>query len=337
MNLLEAWLDLPEIKADIEEARKLVESTMAANGPVPGQGATTAEVSDARSREIELRWRLTPAELIYLTRNVRKYLDEGQRYKTKMVEHNLRLVISIALKYQNRGLPFTDLVQEGNMGLVKAVEKFEYRRGYKFSTYATWWIRQSVQRAIANQSKVVRVPVHMAEMVDSIAKVRTRLRNDLGRNPTIEELADGAKLSVEAIMEVENLMHEQASVESLGGEEADAIELFSEIREEKIAEEAANQERIREMGERVESALRSLDEREKEVLILRFGLLDGVQRTLEEVGQHFNLTRERVRQIEMKALKKLRHPTRLRQLMELSQNEAPQSGPGFDDFAKDAT
>jgi RNA polymerase primary sigma factor len=176
----------------------------------------------------------------------------------------------------------------------------------------------------------------MAEMVDSIAKVRARLRNDLGRNPTIEELADGAKLSVEAVMEVENLMHEQASVESLGGEEADAIELFSEIREEKIAEEAANQERIREMGERVESALRSLDEREKEVLILRFGLLDGVQRTLEEVGQHFNLTRERVRQVEMKALKKLRHPTRLRQLMELSQNEAPQSGPGFDDFAKDA-
>ena len=336
MNLLEAWLELPAIKADIEEARKLVESTMAANGPVPAQATVAPEFSAARSREIELRWRLTPAELIYLTRNVRKYLDEGQRYKTKMVEHNLRLVISIALKYQNRGLPFTDLVQEGNVGLVKAVEKFEYRRGYKFSTYATWWIRQSVQRAIANQSKVVRVPVHMAEMVDSIAKVRARLRNDLGRNPTIEELADGAKLSVEAVMEVENLMHEQASVESLGGEEADAIELFSEIREEKIAEEAANQERIREMGERVESALRSLDEREKDVLILRFGLLDGVQRTLEEVGQHFNLTRERVRQIEMKALKKLRHPTRLRQLMELSQNEAPQSGPGFDDFAKDA-
>ena len=336
MKLLEEWLDLPEIKGDIEEARKLVESTMDANGPVPAQATITPEFSAARSREIELRWRLTPAELIYLTRNVRKYLDEGQRYKTKMVEHNLRLVISIAIKYQNRGLPFNDLVQEGNMGLVKAVEKFEYRRGYKFSTYATWWIRQSMQRAIANQAKVVRVPVHMAETVDSVTKARDQLKEDLQRDPTIEELADGAKLSVEAVMEVENLMHEQASVESLGGDEADAIELFGEIREEKIAEEAASQERIREMRERVESALRSLVEREKEVLILRFGLLDGVQRTLEEVGRHLKVTRERIRQIEEKALRKLRHPTRLRQLQELSEGETETQGPGFNDFTKDA-
>ena len=336
MNLLEEWLELPDIKDDIEEARMLVESTIAANGAVLAQEAMTAEVSAARSREIELRWRLTPAELIHLIRNVRKHLDEGQRHKIKMVEHNLRLVISIALKYQNRGLPFADLVQEGNVGLVKAVEKFEWRRGYKFSTYATWWIRQSVQRAIANQGKVVRVPVHMADMVDSVAKARAQLKDDLGRQPTIEELAVEAKLSVEAVLEVENLMHEQASVESLGGDDADDIEFFGEIREEKMAEETASQERIRELREKVDSTLRSLAEREKEVLILRFGLLDGVQRTLEEVGHHFRVTRERVRQIEMKALKKLRHPTRLRQLMELSQNEAPQSGPGFDDFAKDA-
>ena len=337
MKLLEDWLDLPEIKADIEEARKLVASTMAANGQDSTQATITPEFAAARSREIELRWRLTPAELLHVHRNVRKHLDEGQFYKTKMVEHNLRLVISIALKYRNRGLPFADLIQEGNMGLVKAVEKFEYRRGYKFSTYATWWIRQSVQRAIANQAKVIRVPVHMVEMVDSVATVRARLRDDLGRNPTIEELADGAKLSVEAVMEVENLMHERASVESLGGDDADDIEFFGEIREEKIAEETENQERIRELRERFDGTLQSLTEREKAVLILRFGLLDGVQRTLEEVGQHFNLTRERIRQIEMKALRKMRHPSRLRQLRELSETEPTQSGPGFDDFTKDVS
>jgi RNA polymerase primary sigma factor len=336
MNLLEEWLELPDIKGDIEEARKLVESTMDANGPVPAQEAMTAEVYAARAREIELRWRLTPAELLYLTRNVRKHLDEGQRYKTKMVEHNLRLVISIALKYQNRGLPFNDLVQEGNMGLVKAVEKFEYRRGYKFSTYATWWIRQSIQRAIANQAKVVRVPVHMAEVVNSVAKARAQLKEDFDRDPTVEELAAGAKLSVEAVGQVENFLHEQASVETLGGEEVDIIELFVALREEKKADEAASEAHVREMRLRVDAALRSLVEREKDVLILRFGLLDGVERTLEEVGRHFQVTRERIRQIEVKALRKLRHPTRLRQLMELSQNEAPQSGPGFADFAKEA-
>jgi RNA polymerase primary sigma factor len=336
MNLLEEWLELPDIKSDIEEARKLVESTMDANGPVPAQEAMTAEVYAARAREIELRWRLTPAELLYLTRNVRKHLDEGQRYKTKMVEHNLRLVISIALKYQNRGLPFNDLVQEGNMGLVKAVEKFEYRRGYKFSTYATWWIRQSIQRAIANQAKVVRVPVHMAEVVNSVAKARAQLKEDFDRDPTVEELAAGAKLSVEAVGQVENFLHEQASVEELGGEEVDIIELFGAIREEKKADETASEERIREMRMRVDAALRSLVEREKEVLILRFGLLDGVERTLEEVGRHFQLTRERIRQIEEKALRKLRHPTRLRQLQELSQAESTQTGPGFNDFTKDA-
>jgi RNA polymerase primary sigma factor len=336
MNLLEDWLELPEIKGDIEEARKLVESSLDANGPVLAQETITPEVSAARSREIELRWRLTPAELLHVYRNVRKHLDEGHFYKTKMVEHNLRLVISIALKYRNRGLPFTDLIQEGNVGLVKAVEKFEYRRGYKFSTYATWWIRQSVQRAIANKAKVVRVPVHMSELVESVTNARDQLKKDLSRDPTIEELAAEAKLSVEVVMEVENLMHEQASVESLGGDEADAIELFGEIREEKIAEEAASQERIREMRERVESALRSLVEREKEVLILRFGLLDGVQRTLEEVGRHLKVTRERIRQIEEKALRKLRHPTRLRQLQELSEGETETQGPGFNDFSKDS-
>jgi RNA polymerase primary sigma factor len=334
MNLIEDWLELPEIKGDIEEARKLVESTIAAGGPIAAKDAVNPEVSAARSREIELRWRLTPAELLHLTRNVRKHLDEGQRYKTKMVEHNLRLVISIAIKYQNRGLPFNDLVQEGNMGLVKAVERFEWRRGYKFSTYATWWIRQSIQRAIANQAKVVRVPAYMAEVVNAVTNARGQLIEDLDRDPTIEELAAEAKLSVETVEELKNLMHEQASVESLGGEDVDVNELLSDFHEQAKAEEASREAKLPELREKVDSALRSLAEREKEVLILRFGLLDGVQRTLEEVGRHLKVTRERIRQIEEKALRKLRHPTRLRQLQELSQAESTQTGPGFNDFTK---
>ena len=334
MNLLEDWLDLPEIKGDIEEARKLVESSLDAHGPAPAQEPMTSEVSAARSREIELRWRLTPAELIHLYRNVRKHLDEGQFYKTKLVEHNLRLVISIALKYRNRGLPFTDLIQEGNVGLVKAVEKFEYRRGYKFSTYATWWIRQSVQRAIANQSKVVRVPVHMAEVANTVTNARDQLTEDLDRDPTIEELAAEVKLSVEAVEELGNLMYEQASLESLGGEDVDVNEVLGDVQEQARAEEAERQAKLPELRERVDNALRSLVEREREVLILRFGLLDGVKRTLEEVGQHFNVTRERIRQIEMKALRKMRHPTRRRMLQEMSETDTTSAGPGFEDFAK---
>lgn len=283
-----------------------------------------------REQEGELFQRLEEAESLDQAADVKRIMNE-------LMERNLRLVISIARRYQDRGLSISDLVQEGNLGLWKAISRFEHDRGYKFSTYATWWIRQSVQRAIANQGKVVRVPVHMAELVNTVAKARAQLKEDLDRDPTVEELAVGAKLSVEAVGQVEKLMHEQASVDTPGGDEVDIIELFGAIREEKKADEAASEERVREMRLRVAAALRSLVEREKEVLILRFGLLDGVERTLEEIGQHFNVTRERIRQIEEKALRKLRHPTRLRQLQELSATEPTQSGPGFDDFTRDVT
>ena len=282
-----------------------------------------------REEEVELFRQLQEAQTL-------QQLAEVGRITNELTVRNLRLVISIARRYQDRGLSISDLVQEGNLGLLKAIEKFDYTRGYKFSTYSSWWIRQAVQRSIANLAKVVRVPVHMAEVVNSVAKARAHLREDLDRDPTVDELAAGAKLSIQSVEQVESFMHEQASVQTFGCEEIDIIELFGAIREEKKADEAASEERIREMRIRVDPALRSLVEREKEVLIFRFGLLDGVERTLEEVGRHFKLTRERIRQIEVKALRKLRHPTRLRQLMELSQNDAPQSGPGFDDFTKDA-
>ena len=282
-----------------------------------------------REQEVELFKALEAAEADGQEAEVTRIMNE-------LTMRNLRLVISIARRYPDRGLSISDLVQEGNLGLLKAIARFEHDRGYKFSTYSTWWIRQSIQRAIANQAKVVRVPVHMVEVVNSVAKARAQLKGDLDRDPTVEELAVGAKLSVQAVEQVEKFMHEQASVEELGGEEVDIIELFGAIREEKKADETASEERIREMRMRVDAALRSLVEREKEVLILRFGLLDGVERTLEEVGRHFQVTRERIRQIEEKALRKLRHPTRLRQLQELSEAKPTQSGPGFDDFAKEA-
>jgi RNA polymerase primary sigma factor len=176
----------------------------------------------------------------------------------------------------------------------------------------------------------------MSETVNSVTNARAQLWDDLNREPTVEELADEAKLSVETVEELKNLMHEQASVESLGGEDVDVNELLSDFHEQAKAEEASREAKLPELREKVDSALRSLAEREKEVLILRFGLLDGVQRTLEDVGRHLKVTRERIRQIEMKALKKLRHPTRLRQLQELSEAESTQAGPGFDDFTKDS-
>ena len=343
MNLLEEWLELPEIKADIEEARKLVESTMDAHGSVRAQETITPEVSAALSNEIELRWRLTPVELIHLYRNVRKHLDEGHRYKAKMVEHNLRLVISIAKKYQNRGLLFTDLIQEGNMGLVKAVEKFEYRRGYKFSTYATWWIRQAITRSLADQARTVRIPAHLVDKLNKVMLVRKQLTHELGRESTDEEVAHEINMPIEQVQEMIKLAQQPISLQSQGEEgEGDFFGLLDDdgqpinALEEPDLEDPSGVAKTRLIRHKIDHVLRSLAEREKEVLILRFGLLDGVQRTLDEVGRHFKLSRERIRQIEEKALRKMRHPTRLRQLQELSEAEPTQSGPGYNDFTKDS-
>ena len=333
MKLFEEWLELPDIKGDIEDSRNLVEPTIVARGPVRAKKAIKQEISASRTREIELRWRLSPGELIHLARNVRKHLDEAQRAKTEMVEHNLRLVISIAKKYQNRGLLFTDLIQEGNMGLVKAVEKFEYRRGYKFSTYATWWIRQAITRSIADQARTIRIPVHMIETLNKVMQVQKQLTQELGHEPTAEEVANEMNMAIDRVQQIMKMAQQPISLQSPVGDGEDTS--LGDFIEDKSAENPSDTASTRLLREKIDFVLRSLAEREKEVLILRFGLLDGVQRTLEEVGRHFKVTRERIRQIEAKALRKMRHPTRMRQLQGMFEGELDTSGPGFDQFISD--
>ena len=330
MKLFEEWLELPDIKGDIDDSRNLVEPTIIARGPVRAKKAIKPEISATRTREIEFRWRLTPAELLHLSRNVRKHLDEAQRAKTEMVEHNLRLVISIAKKYQNRGLLFTDLIQEGNMGLVKAVEKFEYRRGYKFSTYATWWIRQAITRSIADQARTIRIPVHMIETLNKVMQVQKQLTQELGHEPTAEEVANEMNMAIDRVQQIMKMAQQPISLQSPVGDGEDTS--LGDFIEDKSAENPSDTASTRLLREKIDFVLRSLAEREKEVLILRFGLLDGVQRTLEEVGRHFKVTRERIRQIEAKALRKMRHPTRMRQLQGMFEGELDTSGPGFDQF-----
>jgi RNA polymerase primary sigma factor len=263
-------------------------------------------------RTLESYLQMEQAEFMEKHKELRIWLRKGLKAKTEMIEANLRLVISIAKKYTNRGLSFLDLIQEGNMGLMKAVEKFEYRRGYKFSTYATWWIRQAITRSIADQARTIRIPVHMIETINKLMRIQKQLLQEFGRESTPEELADEMELPVERVRAILKIAQQPISLQSPIGDSDDTH--FGDFIEDKAAEKPDEMTAFSLLKEKIGDVLETLTEREQEVLTLRFGLVDGYPRTLEEVGRKFNVTRERIRQIEAKALRKMRHPTRIRKL-----------------------
>ena len=294
---------VPLLSADeeIELAQKMEAGSVAVE-KIPLLKGRLAETGDEQEKE-EIQ-----AEIKALQLDV----DRGSDAKKRLAEANLRLVVSIAKRYVGRGMLFLDLIQEGNLGLIKAVEKFDYRKGYKFSTYATWWIRQAITRAIADQARTIRIPVHMVETINKLIRVSRQLLQELGREPTPEEIAEEMKMPVERVREILKISQEPVSLETPIGEEEDS-HLGDFIKDDNVpvpADAAA----FTLLKEQLEEVLGTLTEREQKVLTLRFGLEDGRARTLEEVGKEFNVTRERIRQIEAKALRKLRHPSRSRKL-----------------------
>jgi len=307
--------DFVEIILEAYERFQTLDKEIVELGPRAERNKFAASKLHAVNRRLKKRELAAGRNLADFRKDVRmlqRWMDKSQEAKREMVESNLRLVISIAKKYTNRGLSFLDLIQEGNMGLMKAVEKFEYRRGYKFSTYATWWIRQAVTRAIADQARTIRIPVHMIETINKVLRGAKKLMMESGREPTPEELANELGLTPDKVREIFKIAQHPISLQAEVGDGGESQ--FGDFLEDTSADSPAEATGYSILKDKLHEVLATLTDRERRVLIQRFGLLDGKPKTLEEVGLEFNVTRERIRQIEAKALRKMRHPTRSKQL-----------------------